>query len=99
MTNVESNAEPMVLSSCQRAGVRVKYKQPYHPIWHLWGVPLIEAGFTGIVIGWLIWYFVISSISTPWVAALLCLAVGTLSNIPGAAVVRLYKRLRDRLIG
>ena len=99
MTNVISNADPTIHISCQKAGVRVKYKQPYQPIWHLWGVPLVETGFSGIVIGALVWLIVISSISTLWLAALLCLVVGLLGNIPRAAIVKLYRWLRDRLIG
>ena len=99
MMNVLSNADPAILLSCQKAGVRVKYKQPYHPIWHLWGVPLGEAALSGIVIGTLVWLVVISSISTLWLAALLCLVVGLLSNVPGAAIVKLYRWLRDRVIG
>ena len=98
MMNVLS-VDPAILLSCQKAGVRVKYKQPYHPIWHLWGVPLGEAALSGIVIGTLVWLVVISSISTLWLAALLCLVVGLLSNVPGAAMVKLYRWLRDRVIG
>ncbi len=99
MTNVLSNVDPEIYISCQKAGVRVKYKQPYQPVWHLWGVPLVEVGLSGIVIGTIILLIVISTISTLWVAALLCLVVGLLSNIPGAAIVKLYRWLRDRLIG
>ena len=99
MTNVLSATDPSILISCQKAGVRVKYKQPYQPVWHLWGVPLVEAGVTGVVIGTLIWLLVITSISTLWIAALVCLVVGLLSNIPGAAVVKLYRWLRGRLVG
>ena len=99
MTNVLSNAKPAIFISCQKAGVRVKYKQPYQPIWHLWGVPLVEASFSGIVIAALVWLVVISSISTLWLAALLCLVMGLLGNIPGAAIIKLYRWLRDRLIG
>ncbi|MDE2824483.1 MAG: hypothetical protein OXK79_13355 [Chloroflexota bacterium] len=99
MTNVISDADPALLISCQKAGVRVKYKQPYQPIWHLWGVPLAEASFSGVVIGTLVWFIVISSISTLWIAALLCLVAGFLGNIPGAGIVKLYRWLRDRLIG
>lgn len=99
MTNVLSDENPKILISCQKAGIRVKYKQPYQPVWHLWGVPLVEAGVTGIVIGTLVWLLVISLISTLWVAALLCLVVGLLSNVPGAAVVKFYRWLRVRLIG
>ena len=99
MTDVTSNAHPVLLISCQKAGVRVKYKQPYQPIWHLWGVPLVEAGLAGVVIGALVWFIVISSIPTLWLAALICLVVGFLGNIPGAGIVKLYRWLRDRLIG
>ena len=99
MTNVQSNAAPAIRLSCQKAGVRLKYRQPYQPIWHLWGVPLVVAGFSGIVIGSLVWLVVISTISTLWLAALLCLVVGLLSNITGAALVKLYWWLRARLIG
>lgn len=99
MTNVLSNADPAIHISCQKAGVRVKYKQPYQPVWHLWEVPLIEASLSGIVIGMLVWLVVISTISTLWVAALLCLVVGLLGNIPGAAIVKFYRWLRNRLIG
>ena len=99
MTNVLSTSDPAILVSCQKAGVRVKYKQPYQPIWHLWGVPVLEAGVCGIVIGTLIWLVIINSISTLWIAALLCLVVGFLGSIPGAAIVKLYKWLRNRLIG
>ena len=99
MTNVISNEAPAIFISCQKAGVRVKYKKPYQPIWHVWGVPLGGAAFGGIVIGMLVWLVVISSISTLWVAALLCLVVGLLGNIPGAGIVKVYRWLRDRLIG
>ena len=99
MTNVISDADPVLLISCQKAGVRVKYKQPYQPIWHLWGVPLVEASLSGIVIGVLFWLVVINSISTLWMAALLCLVVGLLSNIPGAAIVKIYRWIRTQLIG
>ena len=99
MTNVVSDTPPGIFLSCQKAGVRAKYKQPYQPIWHLWGVPLVEAGLAGIVIGTLVWLAVISSISTLWLAALICLVVGLLGNVPGAAVVKCYRWLRDRLIG
>ena len=99
MTNVVSDTAPVIFLSCQKAGVRVKYKQPYQPIWHLWGIPLAEAGFAGMVIGTLVWLTVISSISTLWLAALLCLVAGLLGNVPGAGVVKLYRWLRDQLIG
>ena len=99
MTNVLSNANPAIHISCQKAGVRVKYKQLHQPTWHLWGVPLVEASFSGIVIAALVWLVVISSISTLWLAALLCLVMGLLGNIPGAAIIKLYRWLRDRLIG
>ena len=99
MMDVTFGTDPAIFISCQKAGVRVRYKQPYQPVWHLWGVPLVEAGVTGIAIGILVWLLVISSISTLWVAALLCLVVGLLSNLPGAAVVKLYRWLRDQLIG
>lgn len=99
MTNVVSNDNPTIGISCQKAGVRVKYKQPYQPIWHLWGVPLIEAAIAGVVIGMLVWLVVVGSVKTLWLAAFLCLIVGLLCNIPGAALVRLYRWLRNHLIG
>ena len=99
MTNVVSHTPPEVFVSCQKAGVRVKRKQPYQPVWHLWGVPLAEAGVAGMVIGTLVWLAVVSSIATLWLAALLCLVVGLLGNVPGAAVVKCYRWFRGRLIG
>ncbi|MYF98474.1 hypothetical protein F4212_04970 [Candidatus Poribacteria bacterium] len=99
MTNILSDVDPVIFISCQKAGIRVKYKQPYQPIWHLWGVPLVEASFTGTVIGILVWLVVINSISILWLAALLCLFVGLLAGIPGAAGVRLYRWLQNRLVG
>ena len=98
MTNVVSDTPPGIFLSCQKAGVRVKYKQPYQPIWHLWGTAY-WAGLAGIVIGTLVWLAVIRSISTLWLATLVCLVVGFLGNIPGAAVVKCYRWLRGRLIG
>ena len=99
MTNVVSNTAPALDLSCQKAGVRVKYKQPYQPIWHLWEVPLGEAAVSGIVIGTLVWLVVINSMSSLWLAALLCLGMGLLANVPGAAVVKLYRWLWDRVRG
>ena len=99
MTNVLSDVDPVIHISCQKAGIRVKYKQPYQPIWHLWGVPLVQAGLAGIVIGVFVWFVIISSISTLWLAALLCLVAGLLGNIPGAAMVKSCKWCWDRLIG
>lgn len=40
MTNVVSDTPPEIFVSCQKAGVRVKRKQPYQPVWHLWGYRL-----------------------------------------------------------
>ncbi|MCY4260723.1 MAG: hypothetical protein OXC91_10735 [Rhodobacteraceae bacterium] len=44
MTKVAHNAEPGIFLSCQKAGVRVQYKEPFQPIWHLWGVPRLKPG-------------------------------------------------------
>ena len=99
MTDTASGVDPAIFISCQKAGIRMRYKQPYQPASHLWGVPVVEAGITGIVIGISVWFLVINSISTLWVATLLCLVVGLLGNLPGAAVVKMYKWLRDQLIG
>lgn len=99
MTNVLSDARPEIFLSCQKAGVRLKYKEPYQPVWHLWEVSLADAGIAGIVIATLVWILVISSISTLWLAALVCLVAGLLSNVPGAGVVRLCRWARNRLIG
>lgn len=99
MMNVMSNVNPALIVSCQKAGVRVKYKQPYQPIWHLWGIPLAEAGLSGIGVGILVWLIIIKSVSALWLATLLCLIMGLLSNIPGAAIVKLYRWVRSRLIG
>lgn len=99
MMNVMSNVNPALIVSCQKAGVRVKYKQPYQPIWHLWGIPLAEAGLSGIGVGILVWLIIIKSVSALWLATLLCLIIGLLSNIPGAAIVKLYRWVRSRLIG
>lgn len=52
-----------------------------------------------MVIVTLVWLAVVSSIATLWLAALLCLVVGLLGNVPGAAVVKCYRWLRGRLIG
>ena len=98
MTKVVTDTAPVGLF-CQRAGVRVKHKQPYQTVWYVWRIPLAEAAFAGVIIGTLVWLAVISSVSTLWLAALLCLVVGLLGNVPGAAVVKCYRWLRDRLIG
>ena len=99
MTNVLSDASPELFLSCQKAGVRLKYKEPYQPVWHLWGVSLADAGIVGVVIAILVWILVINSIATLWIAALVCLVVGLLSNVPGAGVVRFCRWARNRLIG
>ena len=99
MTNVVSSDNPAMIISCQKAGVRVKYKQPYQPIWHLWGVPLRQAGIAGVVIGTLVWLVVVGQIKNLWLAALLCLVAGLLCNIPGAALVKLSRWLRNQLMG
>ena len=99
MTNVMSDASPLIFLSCQKAGVRLKYKEPYQPISHLWGVSLAHAGIVGVAISTLIWMLVISSISTPWLAALVCLVVGLLSSVLGAGVVKLCRWARNWSIG
>lgn len=98
-TNVFPDNEPAILVSSQNAGVRIKYKQPYQPIWHLWGIPLADAALSGIIIGVLIWYAIINSISTLWIASLVCLLIGFLGSALGAALIKLYKFIRNRLIG
>jgi len=99
MTNVLSNVDPVIHISCQKAGVRVKYKQLYQPVWDIWGVPLVEAGLTGVAIGLIVWLVIINFVSILWIAALLCLVVGFLSNLPGAIVVKFFRWFRDELIG
>ena len=99
MTNVISDSDPEIFISCQKAGVRVKYKQPYQPVWHLWGVPLVEAGITGAIIAVLVCTIVILSTSVVWLAAVICLLAGLFGNVPGAVFVRFYRWLRNQLIG
>ena len=99
MTNIKSNLEPKLFISCQKAGVRVKYKLPYQPVWHLWGVPLVEAGLSGVVIGTLVWFIIINSFKNLWLAALLSFITGLFCNMLGAVMIKVYRWIRDRLIG
>ena len=99
MTNVSSKANPEIFISCQKAGVRLKYKEPYQLVWHLWGVSLSDAAFAGIIIAAAVAILVIYSISTLWLAALICLIVGLICNVFGAGVVKLYRWIWNQVIG
>ncbi len=99
LTNVQTNVSPLIVVECQKAGVQVKFKQPYQPVWHLWGVPLIQANLSGMVIGLIVWVYLINSLTSVWLAALLCLLIGFFGNVPGASMIRLYWWVRKRLIG
>lgn len=99
MTSVLSNTKPIILISCQKAGVRLKYKEPYQPVTHLWGVSLSDAALAGIVISVAAAMLVIYSISIPWLAAFICLVLGFICQIFGAGAVKLYRCIRDQLIG
>ena len=99
MTNVITSMPPIIHMSCQKAGVRLKYKQPYQVVAQLWGVPLGEVAVSGLVVALFVGLLVISFLSTPWLVGLLCLITGLLSNVPGAAIVKGYRWLRDQVIG
>lgn len=98
-TDVLPSNEPDIRISSQNAGVRIKHKQLYQPIWHLWGIPLSDAAVCGILIGGLTWYAIVNSALTLWIASLVCLLVGFLGSALGAALIKIYKFIRDQLIG
>ena len=58
-----------------------------------------EAGLTGAAVGVGIWILAINHVSTLWIAGLLCLIAGLFATIPGAAAVKCYRWLRDRVFG
>lgn len=99
LTNVESDQAPQIRISCQKSGVRIKYRLPYQVLWHIWGVPLAEASIAGIVFGTFVWLLVVTFVPILWLAALISFVVGISCNIPGAWVLKLWKWLRERLIG
>ncbi len=99
MTEVKSGAYPAIYIACQKAGVRVKYKEPYQPVWHIWGVPLAEAGIVGVIIVSIIGIMVISLISIHWIVGIVCLVIGLFGNVVGASVVKFYRWFRNLAIG
>ncbi len=99
LTNVLTNTDPIIHVSCQKAGVRLKYKQPYQPIWHIFGVPLLEASVCGILIGAVICLIVINTVTTIWLAVVLCFIAGALGNVPGAGLLKLYRWVLGHLVG
>jgi len=99
MMEFAHGADPGIFLSCQKAGVRVQYKDPYQPLWHVWSVPLAQAGSVGFLVALVIGWVVINTIPVLWPAAAVCLFVGAFCNVLGAGLVRLCRWIRAQLIG
>lgn len=63
------------------------------------GVPQPTAALLGVAIGLILLGYIIAFVSTLWVAAVLALVYGFIAQVPGALVVRLWRRMKEWLGG
>ena len=83
---------PMIWLDILHKGVKTKFRvaQP-----EFLGVPQYSAAQVGSVLGIVVVALVIATVETPWVAAVLSYVYGLLVLLPGAASIKLWRRIRD----
>ena len=96
---VGPNSTPVIRLTSQTKGVRVKERSYPVMVAHLWGVPILQAVFAGLVVGACLVSVIIWKVQTLWIAALASFLLGALANLPGVLFMKLYGWMREKLIG
>lgn len=88
--------QPTVWLDVLHKGVKVRFRVPQP---QTLGVPQPTAALLGVAIGLILLGYIIAFVSTLWVAAVLALVYGFIAQVPGALVVRLWRRMKEWLGG
>lgn len=87
-----SGNSPNIWLDVLHKGVKLKYRNPQQ---EMLGVPKGTAAVTGMVLGILLLLVIIVYIESVWLGSSIAFIYGLFVQIPGALVVKTWRRIRD----
>lgn len=96
LNSAQTDAGPTIWLEVQHVGVVCKFKQPGHQVL---GVARGKAVVAGTLSGLAIVALLVGSIDNAMLTAFLSFVVGWLVILPGIGIVRLFRKLRELLVG
>lgn len=91
-----SESMPHIWLHATVKGVKVKFRVPQNQIL---GIPQPHATSAGVLIGIIGLIPLVLLISTTWVIAVLAMIYGFVAQLPGAYVIKVYRKIRDIIGG
>jgi len=88
----KTQSQPTLWLDILHKGVKVKFQVPQPEIM---GVPQTTAARIGIILGVAFLTWIIASVESVWLAALLAFMYGLVAQIPGAFLVRAWRQMKE----
>ena len=88
--------QPSLWLDVLHKGLRLKFRVVHN---EFWGVPQPAAALLGTAVGFVFLAVVIGLVDTVWLAATLSLLYGLVVLVPGALLIKAWRRFRDALGG
>lgn len=96
LNSANGSAAPTIWLAVLRKGVKLKFQVP-QPL--VVGVPKPRAAVVGLLGGFVLIIFVLNVTPDPWLVAFVAFAYGLVAQLPGAYMVRVWRKLYDVIGG
>ena len=92
----KTDKQPSLWLDVLHKGVKLQFRVPQNEIF---GVPQPRAALVGVIIGFILIGVIIIYVKSIWIATLISLIYGFIAQVPGALLIRIWRKLRDSLGG
>lgn len=96
LSSANENTAPNIWLAITKKGVKLKYSVPQNQIL---GVPQPQAAFLGVFIGLAVVVFLVLLTSNIWIVAFIALTFGFVAQLPGAYIIKLFRKLKEVVSG
>ena len=86
------NDMPNIWLDVSQKGVKLRFRPPQNTVM---GIPQPRAAFVGVIVGFVLIWFLISYNLQLWLAVAVSFAYGLVAQLPGALIIKSWRKLRE----
>ncbi len=92
LNSATTNEMPNIWLDVSQKGVKLKFRPPQNTFL---GIPQSRAAFIGVIVGLIFIWWLISNNIQLWLAVALAFVYGLIAQLPGAYVIKSWRKLRE----
>lgn len=96
LNSANTSKMPNIWLSATVKGVKIKFQPPQNQVY---GVPQARAGIIGAILGFIFLIPLVIFVPNNWAVAFLAFSYGLIAQLPGAGIIKIYRKIRDTIGG